>query len=200
MASYVPLTLATGQTLWVNPETVDSVEDAAGVVPPASYVTFTAEGDETRITAAGTAAAVAAALASGGGAGSAASGTYSPALASAPVPPLANVFFSGDWSWVQVGNVVTVFGRFDFQLLFGGFAFLEVFVPPGPPPPTPGTTTGGGAVTARAPLPPGTQNNLGVTWKGIGPTGQLRFEVYDPTGASVVQPAQVELAVSYVVP
>lgn len=185
--------------MYVNPETVDTIEDAAGVVPPACFVTFTGEDTGTRVTVAGTAAAVSAALASGGGGGSA-SGTYLPALASAPVPPLANVFFSGDWSWIQVGQVVTVYGRFDFQLLFGGFAFVEIFVPPGPPAPTPGTTTGGGAVTPRAPLPPGTQDNLGATFKGIGPTGALRFEVYDPTGASVVQPAQVELSVSYVVP
>lgn len=201
MASYVALPLANGSTLYVNPETVDNIEDAPGIVPPACFVSFTGENSATRVTALGTAAAVSAALAAGGPLPVPASaGNYAPALASAPVAPLLNVFFSNNWQFQQLGTVVTITGRFTFDFSAPGFAFAEFTLPAGPPAPAPGDTTGGGAAVVFLPPPVGQVDGLAATFKGIGPTGALRFELYDPTGLLVGNPASCEFAVSYQVP
>jgi len=200
MASYVALPLANGSTLYVNPELVDNIEDAPGIVPPACFVSFTAEGNATRVTALGTATAVSAALAAGSPVPPLNAGNYAPALASAPVAPLLNVFFSANWQFQQLGSVVTVFGRFSFDFSAAGFAFVEFTLPVGPPAPAPGDTTGGGAAVVFLPPPVGQVDGLAATFKGIGPTGALRFELYDPTGLLVGNTASCEFAVSYQVP
>jgi hypothetical protein len=199
MATFVQLALASGGgVIEVNPDAVDAVEDVPSSSPPASYVSFTGEGTPTRITVLGTSAVVAAALSGGGGGGT--SGQYTPALASAPVPPILNVFFSSDWTYTRAGNVVCVWGRFDVQFQFGSIGFIECLTPPGTPLPVPFSTVGGGASTCRRPVSPGTQEQVGAVFKGAGATSALRFELYDPLGHTVIQPGTVEFAISYVVP
>ena len=178
MASFVPLTLAGGGTLYVNPETVDTIEDAVGLVPPACFVTFTGEDTGTRVTVAGTAAAVSAALASGGG-GGIVSGSYTPTLASAPIAPVLGITFSADWRYLETPTGVFVWGDFEVNWLGAGTGIVLVNAPPGltgDP-----LTLGLGGTDALVPPPGGFP--IGCDFRGVGALGELSWEIYNNAGS-----------------
>lgn len=180
----------------VNPNLVDAVEEVPGS-PGLSFVSFIGDAS-TRETVVGTPAAIAALLNAGSVFQPLEAGDYGPALSTAPVPPLLNVFLSGNWQYQRVGNVVHVTGRFSFDTSAPGVAFCEFFPPPVASAPTPGDTTGGGAaVVFQQPPAAGGQSDLACNWKGIGPTGGLRFELYDPTGLTVGVNTDVQFSISY---
>ncbi|MGL4255615.1 MAG: hypothetical protein ACRCSL_04720 [Microbacterium sp.] len=106
------------------------------------------------------------------------------------------MFFSNDWQWQRIGNVVQVTGYFTFNFSIGGFGFAEFTPPPGLVG-TPLDTAGGGAVVVHMPPPVGTGNDLAAAYKGLGATGALRFELYDPTGITLGSSAEVAFSISY---
>jgi hypothetical protein len=132
MASYVQFSLAGGGSTFVNPELVERIEDATipGVAPPTCVLYLEADDPNgARVAIQGTAVAAAAALAAAG-TGGATFGSYTPTLTD------GGAFYSyipdGVWQWVQIGNRVLVWGRFEVQPLvppFGQFGLMSANVP-----------------------------------------------------------------------
>ncbi len=186
--------------LYVNPETVDTVADLVPSAPPLSLVSFIGEGGETRETVDGTAAAVAALLdaglpAPGPPSITLSAGQYLPALSSAPIAPMINVFFPVDFTWSQVGKVVTVAGNCGVGFSGPGTAPMFIITPPGLAG-TPGDKTGGGALTVIDPAP-GLADVQGE-FTGIGAAGGLAFEISNPTG--ILTTINVRFCAQYVIP
>lgn len=128
--AFVPLTLATGGTILVQPETVDELQDvplALIVTPPGPPCSYLSLLDGSRYVLTGTAAANAAALAAGSSGGS--SGTYLPTFGGF-TGQVAGAASAVPWFWHRIGGIVSVWGEVLAQLNPGpGQGTLEASLP-----------------------------------------------------------------------
>lgn len=139
--SKVPLTRADGSTLYVEPGMVDTISEYTAA-PPLSFITFSAEGDETRETIQGTPAAIAALLDAGQTYQLIQSGGYNPP-GTAVLGPISLIAGFGA-NFDRVGQVVTLSARFEVSFVSGGLCAFT-FPTPGPSPAlpfVPGTVRG----------------------------------------------------------
>lgn len=152
MASFVPLTLATGATILVQPETVDELQDVPLnliITPPGPPLSYLSLLDGTRYVLTGTAAANAALLSAGGG-GGATSGQYTPTF-SGLGGQVAAVIATTDWYWHRIGGYVHV----------QGVALLTL---------NPGPGSGTFSADVPAPISAGTGVNAVATMVPVPPT------------------------------
>lgn len=195
MASYVPLTLATGATILVQPETVDELQDTPLDLittppgPPCSYLSLL---DGSRFVLTGTAAANAALLAAGSPPPTPVQGgTFAPTVAITGGPiALAAGFL---WNLERVGSTVTLSGRIDTTWSSNGVGTLSVTVPlsfASPP-------NVRGVVSATPnPLAAGPFTEAGAVIRDNG--ANLEIEVANSVGAPL--PLRLDVVVQYQTP
>lgn len=138
--SKTPLTRADGSIIYVEPGMVDTISEYQ-VVPPLSFITFVAEGDETRETVQGTPAAVAALLDAGQTYQLIQTGGYGPpgTPVSGPISFIAG--FGASFS--RVGQVVQLAARFEVTFASSGTCSFSFPAPTSPGLPfVPGTVRG----------------------------------------------------------
>lgn len=173
-AGFVPLTLTDGAIVLVNPSAVRTIAELS---PGLTRLEWLSEGTSADVTVLGAPAAIAAALASGGG--GLVSGSYAPTLASAPIAPILNVFFSGtQWQYIATATGVFVWGEFELNWAGAGVGIVLCNPPPGlgGAPLSQGLGATDAFVTAG--LFP-----IGVDFRGTGAIGELSWEVYNNAGS-----------------